>query len=189
MNTTPAHICAFLSKGQNFVDVLRGIRSAYPGASIDAVIPRAYPLSDEERALADRIVETGQAHYGLRDAGPLLRLIRELRASHYDLFVIMFDSPKLRILARLSNARACALKWGQSPIISHPDASLQVPRDKIIGDCPHLSNLIPIHPSIPGVLADVIFRNVWGRVAYSALWIVVRLFPVNKARSGKNVGE
>ena len=160
---TPSRICVFLSKGRNFVDVLRGVRSVYPGGSIDAVIPLAYPLSDEERALADRVVETGQAHYGLRDAGPLLRLVRELQAPHYDLFVIMFDSPKLRILARLSNARACALH--------------------------RLSNLVPIHPSIPGVLADVIFRNVWGRAAYSALWIVVRLFPVNKARSGKNVGE
>jgi len=156
MNTTP-RICAFLSKGRNFVDVLKDIRSAYPKTPIDAVIPLDYPLSDEERALVDRIVETKKAHYSLRDAGPLFRLVRQLRAEHYNLFVIMFDSPKLRLLARLSNAKACTFHR-----LDH--------------------RMLPIYPSIPRIVADMAFRNVWGRVAYAYIWLVVHLLRTNKTQ-------
>ena len=156
MNTTP-RICAFLSKGRNFVEILKSIRSAYPNAPIDAVIPHAYPLSDEERALVDRVVETEKTHYSPRDVGPLYRLVRQLRAPHYNLFVVMFDSPKLRLLARLSNAKACTLHR-----LDH--------------------RMIPIHPSTPRIVADVVFRNLWGRVVYGYIWLLVHLLRANKTQ-------
>ena len=157
MKTTPANIAIFLSKGRSFVDVLRDVRHAYPGAHIDAIIPPAYPLSEEEQALANQVIETEQAHYSPRDTRALRRLIRQLRASHYDLFVILFDSPKLRLIARLSNAKTCVFHR-----LDH--------------------RLLTIRPTIPGIVADVVFRNVWGRVVYGALWLITHFLPARQTR-------
>lgn len=153
----PARIAVFLSKGRNYGEVLRDVRHNYPQARIDAVIPKAYPLSEEEQTLADAILETEQAQYSPRAIRPLCRLIRRLRAPHYDLFVILFDSPKLRLLARLSRARNCA--------------------------CHQPSRrLAPMQPRITSIFADILFRNVRGRLVYGMIWAAVHLLPVKRKK-------
>lgn len=146
-------ICVYFSKGRNCLEVLRRIKEHEPDARICAMVPKGYPFSEDEKALADEVVETELPHYSPRNVAACLRLVRQIRAAQYDAFVIMFDSVQLRILSALAGARRRI-------------------------HCTMDGRLVPVTASIPGVMADVAARAIWGRLVYIGIWLAVRLLPV-----------
>lgn len=151
-------VCVYFSVGRNFSSVLRSVKQSMPEATITAVIPPGYPISGEERSLADEILKTDLVRYSWRTLPALGKLIRQFRHQHYDAFVILFDSPRLRIVASLSGAS-----------------------ERL--HCRMDGRLAPVRMSIPGTIADVIFRNVWGRIAYAGIWLIIRFRPVRLLKS------
>lgn len=96
-------VCAFYSHGPHFLRVLRKLRMAHPRARIVAVVPPAFP-EPPIAPLVDAIVHTAGTAYTLRDPRPLVRLLRQLRAQRFTHFVTLFDSTRLRLIARASGA-------------------------------------------------------------------------------------
>ena len=146
-------VCVYFSVGRNLASVLRSVKQSLPDASITAVIPPGYPVSDDERSLAEEILNTDFVRYSWRTLPALARLILQFRRARYDAFVILFDSPRLRIVSSLSGAT-----------------------DRF--HCRMDGRLAPVRISIPGTIADVVFRNVWGRIVYVGIWLIVRFCPV-----------
>lgn len=148
-------ICAFFSVSQNFPAILQRLRAKHPNADIAAVIPPNYEASQAERDHASRIIVTEQAEYGPAHIRACLRLIRSLRKERFDRFVVVFDSPQLRILAALTGARKCEC-WD-------PD-----------------SQIIPLHRHLSAELAAVVLRKACGIAAALALYATVYLAPTRK---------
>lgn len=148
-----ARIAVFYSLGPHFVRTLQRLRAESPDAEITALLPPDYPLSEEGRALADRVVENELPHYSPRNVGACLRLIRGIRGGKYDVFAVLFDSLQLNILSALSGAG-----------------------DRIC--CPPEGRLVPMRSTIPGILARETLRRALGNAVYAGIWLVVRLMPV-----------
>ncbi|HPO17189.1 MAG TPA: hypothetical protein PLI09_27385 [Candidatus Hydrogenedentes bacterium] len=91
-------IAAFYSRGPHFRKLLKYLRGQYPGVPITAIIPKSYPL-DVVKPLADEIIVT---EHGARSLSALLSVRRQVQTGRFDLFVTMFDSPRLRILSRMT---------------------------------------------------------------------------------------
>lgn len=102
----PERIGAFYSRGPHYLRMLNRLRAEYPEETIVAIIPKSFPpgiiegivnetltLDDDERKM--------HLLHGIR----AVRLLRRARCSH---IVVMFDSPRLNLLARLSRA---AKRW------------------------------------------------------------------------------
>lgn len=147
-------MCAFYSKGRRFLDVLRCVRAQYAGAELEAMTPPNYAMAPEEKAEANRVVTTELAAYSARSPRAFRRLVRQIRRSRYDVFVITFDSTRLRILAALSGASSCAY-------------------------CSLDGRIVPIRPTVAGTLAAAAARNAWGRLVYAWVWTVVRVAKVS----------
>lgn len=146
-------VCAFYSKGRRFLDVLERVRAHYPKAQVVAMAPATYAMPESEKAAADAVLITEQARYSARAPGAFLRLLRQVRRERFDVFIITFDSPRLRILAALSGAARCAY-------------------------CSMDGQVVPIAPSVAGTAAATLARNVGGRVAFAAIWVAVRVLRV-----------
>lgn len=103
---TPERICAFYSKGPHYVRMLRRLRAEYPDEIIVAAIPTDFPYSAIE-GLAGETIRLPEPTSGsaLRRGWHIARELRQNRCSH---LVVMFDSPRLNLLARLSGA---ARRW------------------------------------------------------------------------------
>ncbi len=144
-------ICAFYSKGNHYVATLQWLRRHCPEAAITAIVPPGYALSAAARQLVNEVVETEQAHYTLRDFSAFRRLVRKIRAQRLDIFVVMFDSPRLRLLAAQANARKrlCYTEDGQR---------------------------IKMDSSTPRVVAKAVLQLCWGHIVFATLWLTVRLF-------------
>jgi len=102
--STEQHIVAFYSRGPHYMRLLRHLRAVHPGARITAMIPPSFP-GETIAGLADEVWTTPAPPHGLRNPGALAGLIRQIRAVHCARFVVMFDSPRLRMVALLSGAR------------------------------------------------------------------------------------
>lgn len=152
-------IGVFYSKGRTFASALRCIRAARPGAALTAIVPEGYPVCDEERCVADAFLEIGKGRYGLKDVGALARLTGFLRVRRFDAFVILFDSPKLRVLSALVGAG-----------------------ERLF--CRMDGKLLPVRQSIPGTTVEAVARALWGRLVYAALWMAIRVTRVPGERNG-----
>jgi hypothetical protein len=100
----PEKIGAFYSYGPHYRRLLKHLRETYPEAEISAFVPSGYP-EDFLADLADHVVHTGLAPGNSGGLSGMLALLRTLRRERCGLFVVMFASPKLRLLAALSGAR------------------------------------------------------------------------------------
>ena len=152
---TPARICAFYSRGPHFQRLLKHLRVEYPDAVIHAIVPPTFP-EEVLQEVVDEVIKTGQAQWSLREVGALRALLGLLRGGHYDLFVVMFDSPKLRVLAALSGARK---------------------RQLFTID----GRMVPLRLALLRQSLGALGRNVRGRVLYAYLHYVVYTKPVQKA--------
>ncbi|MFP4499431.1 MAG: glycosyltransferase family 9 protein [Candidatus Hydrogenedentota bacterium] len=99
----PERVCAFYSHGPHFRRLLRDLRNRYPEARLTALVPPGYPEA-HIAGLADEIARTEQTNYSARDWKGIRRLLKQIRAGNCDVFVVMFDSPRLRILSALTRA-------------------------------------------------------------------------------------
>ena len=156
-------ICAFYSHGPHYLRLLRYLRENCPDAEITAMAPPDFP---DEPLLncADHVMHTGQPSYSLRDVRALRQLLRQIRSAHYDLFAIMFDSPKLRLLATLSGVRRRYCYTADGRFFS-------------------------IHFSIVSLLAQALYRNIRGRITYAYIRHVVYHRPVEKDEGGRRKDE
>jgi hypothetical protein len=118
------------------------------------MVPPGYPRAALAGTGAD-IIETECGAYGLRNLPALLRLVRSLRAARYDQFVVMFDSPKLRLLAGLSGARECRCHTVDGRVL-------------------------PVRMAPLRTLLDTLARNLRGRIAYAYIRWVVYHRPVKE---------
>lgn len=148
--TTAERIGVFFNKGRNLTDVLRAVRKEHPAAHICAIVPKSYSATEQELALVQETAYVERARYGLGDMGGFVRLIGQIRKQRYDVFVIMFDTPKVRLLGAVSGARA-------------------------VWYCRLDGRLVPISKSILGILGSVIARRTVGGVVYGGAWLAVRL--------------
>jgi hypothetical protein len=116
----PERICAFYSKGPHFVRMLKRLRAEYPDEIIVAAIPADFPIEVIER-LADETIRFPETAGGASLAGSL-QIVRELRKTKCSHMVVMFDSPRLNLLARLSGAskRWCYSVDGRLRPLSQP---------------------------------------------------------------------
>ncbi len=152
---TPENICAFYSRGPHFLRTLKFLRTLHPNARITAVVPPSFP-AEAALAVANQVIKTQHAQWSLREQRALRKLVRVLREGRYDLFVTMFDSPKLRVLATLSGAkiRQCYTIDGR---------------------------YVPLRLALGRQLVSSISRNVRGRILYAYLHYQVYCRPVQKA--------
>lgn len=146
-------VCMYYSEGPHFVRVLKIARETYLNAEITAMLPPDYPASEEIGALTDCIVETERAHFSPRDMAACLRLLRQIRGAAFDVFIVMFDSNQLRLLASLSGASECL-------------------HGTIDG------RLAPLPRSVAATLGGILLRTAWGHFVYAVVWLVVHLLPV-----------
>ncbi len=94
-------LCAFFSRGPHFLRMLRALRAGHPDAEIVAVVPPGFP-EDVIGELADITLFTAVPAVGPGRFRALPGLLRQLRAERFTRMVVMFDSPRLRVVARLS---------------------------------------------------------------------------------------
>ena len=147
-------VCAFYSKGPHYLRMLHHLRQAYPNARLVALVPPGYPV-DVLQDRCDEVRTTPQAHYGLASPGALLNLIASIRNEHYAVFVVMFHSPKLRIVSALSGApqRMCYTADNRT---------------------------FPVSLNFATGIAAWLARNIQGRITYLRIWWIV-----NRQRVGK----
>lgn len=143
-------ICAFYSPGHDFARVLERLHRAHPEAHVTAVVPAGYTVAGPLRDWADAVVETELERYTLGHPRALARLVSTIRRGRYDLFAVMFASPKLRVLAALSGA--------ERNVWCTPDGS-------------H----VPLGASVAGALAGELARVLRGRLTYMGLWCAIRM--------------
>lgn len=148
--TGQPRIAVFYGKGRTFLDVLKAVRAQHPDARLCLIFPDAYPIAEAELAFASETLRIGNARYGLRDLAAFLDFTRRVRHARYDGFVILFDTPRQRILAALTGARKRLY-------------------------CRFDGRVVPLQYTLSGVVADAAFRAVWGRLAYAGLWVLVRV--------------
>lgn len=155
MSEAEAHrICAYYSHGPHFVRLLRHLRAMYPAAHLTAFTPPGFP-PEVLQGHVDRMAYTGRREYSLRQVRPLLRLVQVLRRERFDLFVVMFDSPKLRLLARLSGAKAAMVYTVDG-------------------------RMMPLQGLALGSLLSAIPRRIRGHVRYAWMWFNVYCRPVKQ---------
>ena len=155
MNTTK-RICAYYSHGPHYTRMLKSLRQDAPGAEITAMVPPGYPREALE-GLADTIMEVE------KPAGPAnaMGVLRRIRAGRYDSLAVMFDSPKLRVLAALS---------GVPERVCHSIDRRQY----------------PLRRAIIGPLLTALWRNVRGHILYWRIRYIVEHQPVQRGRSDRS---
>lgn len=141
------NICAFYSRGPHYLRVLKHLRREWPDATLTALVPPGYPHAPLE-GLVHHIHETARAAYSLRDLSALATLKRQISAESYDVFTVMFDSVKLRLLARLSGA---------------PQAYCHTVDGRFF----------PLPRAITPLLARTLIRRIRGRITYAYIYHVV----------------
>jgi len=140
------HIAVLYSRGPHFTRALQALRKTHPGATLTAIVPAEYGNKEALDGVADAVVAT---------SGGAMEVLRTIRNGRYDVFVVLFDSPKLRLLASLSGARECMC-------------------------CETDGYLTPLVESPPGVVVSIGLARLRGHITYVRLWILVRILRVGQ---------
>lgn len=152
--TSPRTVCAYYSKGPHYLRMLHHLRQTYPQAQLIALVPPGYPV-DVLRERCDEVRTTSRESYGLASPGALAGLLGDIRHAQYDVFAVMFHSPKLRIVAALSGA-PCRM------VYTADNRYFPVSLDFIRGT------------------GDWLLRNLRGRITYARIWWIVHRQHVGK---------
>ena len=144
-------ICALYSHGPHYRRLLRFLHQRYADAHITALVPPDYPAEH----VADDADAVLQADTPRRDLRGLGHLLRQIRRGKFDVFVVMFDSPRLRILSALTGVprRYCYSVDGRYE---------------------------RVRLSLLRAAADAVYRNVRGRLTYAYVHWVVYHRPVKR---------
>lgn len=148
--------------------MLRQLRAKHPEARITALVPSGYPR-EHIADLADDVVSTMR---GDRMASAFWSVVKQIRAGNYDLFVTMFDSPRLRVLSLWSGAsqRYCFTPDGRYlPMGGATLHGAQRGQENAGGR------------SLFGILLATLWANVRGRLLYAYIRHVVYHRPVEKS--------
>ena len=96
----PKRICALYSKGPHYLRMIHCLRENYPDATIVAAVPLDFPF-DVINDLVDETLPmpTPGENKGVAGAWRSMRRIRSSTCTH---LVVMFDSPRLHVLGRIS---------------------------------------------------------------------------------------
>ena len=140
------HIAVLYSRGPHFIRALQVLRKVHSGATLTAIVPAEYDDKEALEGLADAVVTTSSG---------AVEVLRTIRNGRYDVFVVLFASPKLRLLASLSGARermCCEPDGHRSPLVESPF----------------------------GVVAAIGLARLRGHLTYARLWIIVRILRVKK---------
>ena len=154
-----SRVAVFYSLGPHFVKALEGARTL--GDHVTAIVPKSYALSDREAMLSD---ETWRLEWDRYGGGEVFVLLRAIRRKKYDAFVVMFRSPKLRMIASLSGA---STMW-----YCAPHGYLMALQD------------LPL-----GILAGEALRRIRGLLTYGMVWLSVRARPVAPRSSPDRKGS
>lgn len=153
------HIGLFYSYGPHFMKTARALRLEHPDSRITAFLPQEFPvdlLADLDITAARVLPNPGAG----RSVSMLFSIVRAIRAQRLDLFVVLFNSPRLRLLSALSNARECQCRLvdGRS---------------------------VPVRFTLAGGLAHTLFRRLRGNIRYARIWIEVHTTRIGVPASTK----
>lgn len=110
MNTA-RRIAVYWSPGRSLEGALAAVARLEPDARICAVVPQDYVLTDTERGLVHEVIHADGGRYSLRRPRALLTWVARLRREHFDQITVLFDSPRLMVLAAAAGPRAvCYLR-------------------------------------------------------------------------------
>lgn len=112
-------ICALYSKGPHYLRMIHCLRENYPDATIVAAVPLDFPF-DVINDLVDETLPMPSRHENSGFASPW-KSIQQIRSSQCTHLVVMFDSPRLHILGRLSGVanRRCFTVDGRFYPLNH----------------------------------------------------------------------
>ncbi len=149
------NITVFYSSGVHFLRTARALRQRHEAAAITAFVPKDFPeelLSSLNIRCLPLLPNPSQKR-SLKHVATILRAIRGMRP---DVFIVLFDSPKLRTLAALSGAgeRLCY----------HPDG-----------------RITPMRWSFAGFLARSFMQAFRGRLRYTYIWCHVHFTRVDRS--------
>ncbi len=144
-------IGALYSKGPHFLRMLAYLRKEHPSARLIALVPEGYPV-EVLQAACDEVLVIAT---GSRSLGGLRKLLGPLREARFDLLVVMFHSPRLRIVAALSAAREARCYTADNRIFP---VSLRFASDTV----------------------QWLLRNARGRITYWRIWWIIRTQKVGK---------
>lgn len=149
------HIGIFYSYGPHFIRTVRSLRADSPEARITAFVPAEFPaglLGGLDVVLAPILGNPAER----RSPGVLLSIVRAIRRQRLDVFVVLFDSPRLRLLAALSGARErqCCLVDGRT---------------------------LPVRVTIAGNVFRTLGGRLRGQFRYARIWLSVHLTRVGRS--------
>jgi hypothetical protein len=149
------HIGLFYSYGPHFVRSAHTLRQNHPDAHITAFVPYGFPvelLKQDDIECIPLLSEAG----GAKTIRSLITIFRMIRNAGLDMFVVLFDSPKLQLLCAASNARERY--------------------------CAHLDGRItPVRFTVAGSLFRTLINNIKGRTRYAYIWLYVHFTKVPMA--------
>ncbi len=158
--TSNQNIGLFYSYGPHFLRTARALRKDYGKAHITAFVPRGFPaelLSSMDIQCVPILPKPSEKR-SIRDVATIVKTIRSARP---EIFVVLFDSPKLRALAALSTAKT---KY-----------------------CYHVDNRIStVRWGLSGNLLQTFGRGIRGRIRFARIWCHVYFTRINRGNSKGN---
>lgn len=146
-------IGVFYSPGRSLGEVLRAVRQVFPDGDISAIVPRGFSMSSADKSLCTAVIETCETAFSIRRPGSLAALAGRLRKERFDSFIIMFDSPRLRMFAGTIGA-------GETLYYTF-DRRMQ-----------------PIRGGTAGAAVMAAVNRIRGQAVYICIRLLVRLLPV-----------
>lgn len=153
--STPRRIAVYGSQGRSLAGALEAVQRYAPGARICAIVSAECPADAAVRARAHEIIESGAARYSLRAPGPLWRWAARLRHERFDEWIMLFDSPRLLLLAGAAHP-------GRAGYLRPNGTMARMPR------------------SLALAAIMLLVRYLRGRCAYAIIWTALRVRGQNR---------
>ncbi|HDP35382.1 MAG TPA: hypothetical protein ENN29_09765 [Candidatus Hydrogenedentes bacterium] len=151
------------SYGPHFLKAVESAANNFPDATITALVPTNYPaerLTSYGAQIRCCVPEPGAA----RSVGAVIRTLCAVRRGKYDVFVVLFPSVKLRVLAAASGAarRYC---FGLD------------------------NNLAELKGNPMRILCEQVARRIKGQLLYWKIWMHIRLTPISESKEEAGTPE
>jgi len=114
------NIVVYCSRTEGFAKLLEYIREAHPQAHLSVIFPKEHVATEQEKALADEMIDSGMGSARLVQIPALRKLAQRLQAHKIDELIIQFESIKLRWLAVAVRPRRCTCWLGNGQLLELP---------------------------------------------------------------------